>query len=81
MYADYIKDGPSLKDILTIGKIKSGEFDAERFIDIQNKPGLFVVDLSNIKLAQDKGFLKKGDKAGIKVIVIDFRDHPIENTM
>ncbi|WP_025566151.1 ABC transporter substrate-binding protein [Psychromonas sp. SP041] len=81
MYADYIKDYPSLKDILTIGKIKSGEFDAERFIDMQNKPDLFVVDLSNIKLAQDKGLLKKLDKAGTKVIAIDFREHPIENTV
>ena len=81
MYASYIKKYPSLKDITTIGKIKSGEFDAEKFINMQNKPDLFVVDLSNIKLAQDKGLLKKLDKAGIKVVAFDFREHPVENTV
>lgn len=81
MYASYIEKYPSLKNIPTIGKIKSGEFDAEKFINMKNKPDLFVVDLSNIKLAQDKGLLEKLDKAGIKVVAIDFREHPVENTV
>ena len=81
MYASYIKDYPELKNILKIGKIKSGEFDAERFIDMPNKPDLFVVDLSNIKLAEDKGLIAKLDKAGIKVLAVDFREHPIKNTL
>ncbi|WP_231855027.1 hypothetical protein [Photobacterium profundum] len=35
MYANYIKDFPQLKDIPYIGKIKSGEFDTERFINMK----------------------------------------------
>ncbi|PKH03656.1 cobalamin ABC transporter substrate-binding protein [Psychromonas sp. MB-3u-54] len=81
MYQNYIKDYPGLKNIMTIGKIKSAEFDAERFINMSNKPDLFVVDLSNIKLAQDKGLLEKLEKAGIKVLAIDFREHPVKNTV
>ncbi|AGH81513.1 hypothetical protein PCNPT3_07875 [Psychromonas sp. CNPT3] len=81
MYANYIKDFPQLKDVLSIGKIKSGEFDAERFINMKRKPDLFVIDISNIKLAQDKGLIKKLDNAGIKVLTIDFRENPLENTV
>ena len=81
MYASYIKKYPSLKNIATIGKVKSGEFDAEKFINMPNKADLFVMDISNIKLAQDKGLLGKLEKAGIKVIAIDFREHPVENTV
>ena len=81
MYANYIKDYPQLKDVLHIGKIKSSEFDTERFINMERKPDLFVVDISNIKLAQDKGLLKKLDQAGIKVLAIDFRENPIINTV
>ena len=81
MYANYIKQYPSLKHIPKIGLIKSGEFDAERFINLKPKPELFIVDLSNIKLAQDNGLLKKLNAAGIKVIAVDFRENPIKNTV
>lgn len=81
MYANYIKQYPSLKHIPKIGLIKSGEFDAERFINLKPKPDLFIVDLSNIKLAQDNGLLKKLNAAGIKVIAVDFRENPIKNTV
>ncbi|MGF1735301.1 ABC transporter substrate-binding protein [Photobacterium satsumensis] len=81
MYASYIKDYPELADVLKIGKIKSGEFDAERFINMENKPDVFVVDISNIALAREKGLLEKLDTAGIKVIAIDFREDPIKNTV
>ncbi|OBU27913.1 cobalamin ABC transporter substrate-binding protein [Photobacterium kishitanii] len=81
MYANYIKHYPSLKNVAKIGLIKSGEFDAERFINLKPKPDLFIVDLSNIKLAQDNGLLKKLAAAGIKVIAVDFRENPIKNTV
>ncbi|SKC30878.1 Periplasmic binding protein [Photobacterium piscicola] len=81
MYANYIKQYPSLKHVPKIGLIKSGEFDAERFINLKPKPDLFIVDLSNIKLAQDNGLLKKLNAAGIKVIAVDFRENPIKNTV
>ncbi|WP_305422525.1 ABC transporter substrate-binding protein [Photobacterium leiognathi] len=81
MYASYIKQYPALQHVPVIGLIKSGEFDAERFINLKPKPDLFIVDLSNIKLAQDKGLLKKLDDAGIKVLAVDFRENPIKNTI
>ncbi|HIF9091938.1 TPA: ABC transporter substrate-binding protein [Photobacterium damselae] len=81
MYKSYLKDFPSLSSLPVIGKIKSGEFDAERFINLKPKPDLFVVDLSNIKLAQDKGLLKKLQQAGIAVLAIDFREDPLRNTV
>jgi len=81
MYKSYINDFPQLKNVLKIGKIKSGEFDTERFINMKNKPDLFVVDISNVKLAEEKGLIKKLDKAGIKVLAIDFRENPIKNTI
>lgn len=81
MYANYVKQYPSLQHVSKIGLIKSGEFDAERFINLKPKPDLFIVDLSNIKLAQDNGLLKKLDAAGIKVIAVDFRENPIKNTV
>jgi len=81
MYASYIKDFPELKNILKIGKIKSGEFDTERFVNMKNKPDLFVIDISNVKLAEEKGLINKLDKVGIKVLAIDFRENPIKNTV
>ncbi|WP_108651854.1 ABC transporter substrate-binding protein [Dongshaea marina] len=81
MYAYYVKKYPELKKIPQIGLIKSGEFDAERFINLKPRPDLFIVDLSNIKLARDQGLLKTLDKAGVKVIAIDFREQPVKNTL
>ncbi|WP_040890004.1 ABC transporter substrate-binding protein [Vibrio ezurae] len=81
MYASYVKDYPQLKDLVQLGKIKSGEFDAERFIQMKNKADLFVVDIVNVKLAEEEGLFDKLDKAGIKVLVVDFRENPIKNTL
>ncbi|ETX12419.1 cobalamin ABC transporter substrate-binding protein [Marinomonas ushuaiensis DSM 15871] len=81
MYRDYTKTYPQLKDVVKIGKVKSGEFDTERFINMKRRPDLFVLDISNVKLAADKGLIKKLDKLGIKVLAIDFREDPIVNTV
>lgn len=81
MYANYIHYYPQLKNVMKIGKIKSGEFDTERFISMKNKPDLFVVDISNIKLAKEKGLIAKLDRVGIKVLAIDFSANPIKNTL
>ncbi|MGF1725383.1 ABC transporter substrate-binding protein [Photobacterium nomapromontoriensis] len=81
MYANYSKAYPSLLKITTIGKIKSGEFDVESFINLPTKPDLFIVDLSSIKIAQDKGLLDKLERAGINVIAIDFKEDPLNNTV
>ncbi|OBT17204.1 cobalamin ABC transporter substrate-binding protein [Vibrio sp. UCD-FRSSP16_10] len=81
MYASYVKDFPQLKEVLNLGKIKSGEFDTERFIQMKNKPDLFVVDIVNVKLAEEEGLFNKLNKAGIKVLVVDFRENPIKNTV
>ncbi|OAN11087.1 cobalamin ABC transporter substrate-binding protein [Photobacterium jeanii] len=81
MYANYLKQYPKLDKVPVIGKIKSGEFDAERFINMKPKPELFIVDISNIKLAKEKGLLEKLEQAGIKTLAIDFREAPIKNTV
>jgi iron complex transport system substrate-binding protein len=81
MYSNYTKMYPELKNLMKIGKIQTSEFDTERFINMTHKPDLFVVDLANIKIAEEKGLLKKLDKAGIKVLAVDFREHPIKNTL
>ena len=81
MYRDYLSIYPQLKKVVKIGKVKSGEFDTERFINMQRRPDLFVLDISNVKLAQDKGLIKKLDKLGIKVLAIDFRENPVKNTV
>ncbi|MDO6541526.1 ABC transporter substrate-binding protein [Photobacterium sanguinicancri] len=81
MYANYLEQYPSLDTVPVIGKIKSGEFDTERFINLKPKPDLFIVDVSNIKLTQEKGLLEKLEHAGIKTLAIDFRENPLENTV
>lgn len=81
MYRDYLKIYPQLKDVVKIGKVKSGEFDTERFINMKRRPDLFVLDISNVKLAKEKGLITKLDKLGIKVLAIDFRENPIINTV
>ena len=81
MYRNYLKIYPQLKDVVKIGKVKSGEFDTERFINMKRRPDLFVLDISNVKLAKEKGLITKLDKLGIKVLAIDFRENPIINTV
>ena len=81
MYREYVKDYPALETIKKIGVIKSGEFDAETFINRPDRPDLFLVDLSNIALAEEKGLLKKLENAGIKVLAVDFREDPLNNTV
>ncbi|GAD88265.1 putative iron-siderophore ABC transporter substrate-binding protein [Vibrio halioticoli NBRC 102217] len=81
MYASYVKDYPKLKDLTQLGKIKSGEFDAERFIQMKDKPDLFIVDIVNVKLAEEEGLFDKLERAGIQVLVVDFRENPLKNTV
>ncbi len=81
MYKLYRKKYPRLETLPRIGAIKTGEFDAERFINQKPRADLFLMDLSNVKAANDNGLIEKLDHAGVNVIAIDFREDPFKNTV
>jgi iron complex transport system substrate-binding protein len=81
MYRMDLNIYPRLKNIPFIGQIKSGGFDVERFLELKPRPNVFLMDISDIKPAEENGIIKTLSAAGIKVIAIDFRNKPVENTL
>ncbi len=72
---------PHLKDVPFIGQIKSGGFDVERFLELKPRPNVFLMDISDIKPAEENGIIQTLSAAGITVIAIDFRNKPVANTL
>ncbi|MGC4191134.1 MAG: ABC transporter substrate-binding protein [Thermomicrobiales bacterium] len=55
------------------------DFNAEKIIDLE--PDLIVIDLGGFDGATENGTIDLLEAAGIQVIVVDFREHMLENTI
>ena len=78
-YRKYLAAFPEIKNIENLGSPFGGDFSLEKIIDLDTN--LFILNLGNLLKAQASGLLTKLDKAGIKVVFVDFRQRPTQNTV
>lgn len=78
-YRKYLAKFPEIKDIANLGSPYSGDYSLEKIITLGTD--LFILNLGNLLRAQESGLLTKLEKAGIKVIFVDFRQRPTQNTI
>ncbi len=78
-YRKYKEKFPEITKIANLGSPYSGDLNLEKLITLDTD--LFILNLGNLLKAQESGLLKKLDKAGIKVVFVDFRQRPTQNTI
>jgi len=78
-YRKYLKAFPQIADIENLGSPYAGDYSLEKIITLDTD--LFILNLGNLLKAQESGLLTKLEKAGIKVIFVDFRQRPTANTV
>ncbi|MEO9653500.1 ABC transporter substrate-binding protein [Marinomonas sp.] len=78
-YRKYLKVFPKIADIENLGSPYTGDFSLEKIITLDTD--LFILNLGNLLKAQESGLLTKLEKAGIKVVFVDFRQRPTQNTV
>jgi iron complex transport system substrate-binding protein len=78
-YNKYKDKFPQVAEIPFLGNPAGGEFSVEQAIAL--KPDLLVLNFDAYQGAQEAGLIDKLAKVGIPTVVIDFRQHPLENTV
>lgn len=69
---------PEVKDVPTIGAIAKGDVTVENLLSYN--PDVVMITKDHYDAAQGTGMISKMDAAGVKYLVTDFRQHPLENT-
>lgn len=72
------KSHPELTEVPTIGAIAKGDVTVENLISYD--PDVVIITKDHYDAAQGTGLIQKMDDTGIKYLVTDFRQHPLENT-
>ncbi|MGX9415721.1 ABC transporter substrate-binding protein [Vibrio sp. RC27] len=78
-YRKYLKAFPQIANIANLGSPYTGDYSLEKIITLDTD--LFILNLGNLLKAQESGLLTKLEKAGIKVVFVDFRQRPTQNTV
>ncbi|MCA9876651.1 MAG: ABC transporter substrate-binding protein [Thermomicrobiales bacterium] len=78
-YHQYLAKFPEAADLPNIGDVGASDFNAEKIIELE--PDLLVVDLGGYQDASEHGMIDILEAAGIAVVVLDFREHMLENTI
>ena len=78
-YRKYLSAFPEIAEIENLGSPYTGDYSLEKIITLDTD--LFILNLGNLLKAQESGLLTKLDKVGIKVVFVDFRQRPTQNTV
>ena len=78
-YRKYKAKFPEITKIANLGSPYAGDLNLEKIITLDTD--LFILNLGNLLKAQESGLLEKLDKVGIKVVFVDFRQRPTQNTI
>lgn len=78
-YRKYKAKFPELGKIPEFGSPYKGDFNIEQAIAL--KTDVILMNLGNYFKAKSNDSIKKLEKAGIKVVFIDFRQAPVQNTV
>lgn len=75
----YAEEFPDVADVPEIGSVGKGSFSTEAAIALE--PDVLVLTLSDYEPAVELGAVEVLASAGIPTVVVDFHDHPLENTV
>lgn len=78
-YDHYAAVYPDLAEVPEIGSVAKASFSPEAAIALD--PDVFVLPLSAYRSAVELGAVDRLEKAGVPTVVVDFHDHPLENTV
>ncbi|WP_414679327.1 ABC transporter substrate-binding protein [Marinomonas sp. 2405UD68-3] len=78
-YRKYLKVFPEIAKIENLGSPYTGDYSLEKIITLDTD--LFILNLGNLLKAQESGLLTKLEKVGVKVVFVDFRQRPTQNTV
>ncbi|MDE2686865.1 MAG: ABC transporter substrate-binding protein [Chloroflexota bacterium] len=78
-YSKYVQLFPEIEDIEEFGSPYSGDFSVERAIAVG--ADVVTLNLGGLARAREAGTLEQLSEAGIPVVVIDYRQEPLENTV
>ena len=78
-YLRFVAKYPASADLPVFGSPTAGAFNVESAIALQ--PDVVVFNLDHLAPAREAGLIETLQKAGIQVVVIDFRFQPLENTV
>ena len=70
---------PEVESIAEFGSPYSGEFSVEQAIALD--ADVVTLNLGGLERAREAGMLEQLDEVGIPVVVIDYRQEPLENTV
>lgn len=77
-YKHFEEQFPKVKDLPEIGSVKKGDVTVENLVSLD--ADLLLLTMDQFDAAKTTGLDKQMDAAGLKYAMIDFRQHPIENT-
>lgn len=77
-YKVYKDKFPSIAKVPDLGALKKNNFNTEKAISL--KPQVLLVEQEDYPTIKQTGLDKKLDAIGTKVVVVDFRLHPLKNT-
>ena len=78
-YAKYKEIFPEVESIAEFGSPYSGEFSVEQAIALE--ADVVTLNLGGLERAREAGMIEQLDEVGIPVVVIDYRQEPLENTV
>ena len=78
-YKKYLEKFPEAANIEEFGSPYSGEFSVERAIALE--ADVVTLNLGGLERAQEAGMIDQLAEVGIPVVVIDYRQEPLENTV
>ena len=78
-YEKYKQKFPEVDDVAEFGSPYSGEFSVERAIALE--ADVVTLNLGGLVRAREAGMIEQLAAVGIPVVVIDFRQEPLENTV
>lgn len=78
-YAKYKEIFPEVESIAEFGSPYSGEFSVERAIALE--ADVVTLNLGGLERAREAGMIEQLAEVGIPVVVIDYRQEPLENTV
>ena len=78
-YEKYKQIFPEVDDVAEFGSPYSGEFSVERAIALE--ADVVTLNLGGLARAREAGMIEQLAAVGIPVVVIDFRQEPLENTV
>lgn len=78
IYGKMLEQNPDIANIPKIGSVQKGDLNLEEILKLD--PQVMFISLDAYKSGQANGSLDKLDAAGLKYLVTDFRQQPVENT-